>query len=76
MSQPNITFRPYSIYEFTYCNHKGETEKRLVQAESVEHGVFPFHPGRCWVLNAFCMDRRARRTFELGRIADDIRQLN
>lgn len=63
---------PNAVYEFTYCNHENKTEKRLVQFESVAYGEFPFHTHKCWVMNAFCLDRRARRTFELGRIADDI----
>jgi len=73
---PNIRFIPNAIYEFTYVNHEQKQEKRLVQFESLGHGTFPFHTHRCWVLHGFCMDRRAYRTFELGRIADDIKQVN
>lgn len=56
---------------FFYKNHRGEVEERHVVPESIEfnlayHG--DFHPQPGWVLNGFCLDRKARRTFLLANI--------
>lgn len=68
----SITFERGKTYSFTYTNHEGKTAKRRVTFSDLQHGQFPFHDHRCWVLTGYCLDRKARRTFELGRIADDI----
>jgi predicted DNA-binding transcriptional regulator YafY len=57
---------------FFYKNHRGETEERHVVPESIEfsltyHGEY--HPQPGWVLNGFCLDRQARRSFLLCNIA-------
>ena len=71
----NTIFTPGGVYEFTYTNHEQKQEKRLVVFKSLGHGEYPFHTHRCWVMHAVCLDRRQPRTFELGRIADDIKQI-
>jgi predicted DNA-binding transcriptional regulator YafY len=71
-----IILLPGKQYKFTYCNHEGKTEIRHAIMEGVSYGTFPFHSHKCWVMHAFCLARQARRTFELGRIADDIMQVS
>lgn len=67
-----INLETGSVYEFTYCNHEQKVEKRLVQCKGIAYGTFPFHKYECWVMYGFCLDRRAHRTFELGRMGADI----
>lgn len=54
---------------FTYLNHRGETEERKVEVDSVEFHRNPgygYQPG--WFISGFDLERVARRSFALSRV--------
>ncbi len=60
-----------TIVTFEYRNHRGVTETRTVEVESLEFVFRPneeygYNPG--WFLNGICQDRKARRSFALTNI--------
>lgn len=54
--------------KFTYTNYKGETADRTVTPQRLFFGEMPYHNGPQWFLDAFCHDKRARRTFAFNDI--------
>jgi predicted DNA-binding transcriptional regulator YafY len=66
----NPAYRPLSTITFTYKNWQGKIERRTVQPFKLAFGdMGAFHDHRYgWMLEAFCCDRGAQRTFELSNI--------
>lgn len=53
---------------FRYTNHRGEVALRRVIPLSVHYGATEHHPTPCWLLRAWCEDRKAVRDFDLELI--------
>jgi predicted DNA-binding transcriptional regulator YafY len=48
---------------FVYTNYDGKTEIRRLIPEKLEWGSNQYHPKPGWLLHAWCLDRKAMRTF-------------
>jgi hypothetical protein len=57
------------MLEFRYTNWKGEIEDRRVLYHQTQFGMIKdFHPEPCFVLQCFCLQRNATRSFDVSRI--------
>jgi hypothetical protein len=65
-ANPNRTHvRPAPI-EVLYTNHRGETRTRLIVPMGLRWGVTQWHPEPGWLLDAWDIEKDARRSFSLA----------
>lgn len=63
------------IVAFTHTNYKGEVKDRRVIPHRVRRSTtYPIDTVPAWVLEGFCLDKKAQRTFHLEAV-EDIREL-
>jgi len=61
----NTMAEPGARVVIDYTNHKGERREREIVPEEIEFRSTPYHPERQWVLQAWDVEKKARRTFPL-----------
>ena len=54
---------------FTYKNHRGEVETRLVEPVQIKYTYNVWHPELQWMLEAYDVNRKALRTFAMKDIS-------
>lgn len=54
---------PSKAISFVYTNYAGVTEIRRLVPVKLEWGSNQYHPEPGWLLYAWCLDKKAMRTF-------------
>lgn len=74
MPEPTVTPPPGPpasgmTVEFDYTNHRGETARRRVIPTGLRFAATEWHPDKQYLLDAYCLDRGAARSFALCDIS-------
>lgn len=67
--QIGILYMPRPI-TFQYTNYAGVESKRTVLPLRFQYGTTPYHKQPTMLLKAFCMDRKADRTFAVEHMSN------
>lgn len=59
---------PGAAISFIYTNHRGHTRQRTVVPIQIRYASTPEHPTPVWLLDAYCLDKNARRSFVLAKL--------
>lgn len=58
-----------ALVRFVYTNHRGETATRTVRPHSITFKATQYHPEPQWILVAWDIDKRTRRSFAMKDIS-------
>lgn len=59
---------PGTTVRFDYVNHRGVSENRTVVFRGLDFGSNEYYPEPQFLLRGWCLDRKAVRSFAIGRI--------
>lgn len=59
-----------SLITFMYKNHSGKVELRTVMYRNLQFGSNEYYTEPTFLLNGFCLDRQAYRSFSVNNITD------
>lgn len=62
---------PGEAISFVYTNHRGHTRTRIVVPIQIRYASTPEHPTPVWLLDAYCLDKNSKRSFELSKLNID-----
>lgn len=58
------------LITFQYVNYAGVSSKRTILPLRLQYGTTAFYPNPIMLLQGFCMDRKAHRTFAIEHMSN------